>query len=94
MIELLENELRESQYIDVSLLSLRLKTPLDKPLVVLLSWLMSKEKHLKKYAQLYIDQGFDVLTVSVTPWQVIWPKKGTQVICYFFFTFHISFAIC
>lgn len=40
---------------------------------------MSKQKHLKKYAQLYTDQGFDVLTVSVTPWQVIWPKQGTQV---------------
>lgn len=58
---------------------LRLKTPLDKPLVVLLSWLMAKQKHLKKYAQLYTDQGFDVLTVQITPWQFMWPKQGAQV---------------
>lgn len=45
----------------------------------MLSWLMSKHQHVKKYAQLYIDQGFDVLRVSVTPWQVIWPKNGAQV---------------
>lgn len=57
----------------------RLKTALEKPLVILLPWLMSKPKHIRKYAQLYIDQGYDVLAVSVTPWQVMWPKKGTQV---------------
>lgn len=61
------------------LFTARLNTPLDKPLVVLLSWLMSKQKHLKKYAQLYTDQGFDVLTVQVTPWQFMWPKQGAQV---------------
>lgn len=40
---------------------------------------MSKSNHIKKYAQLYIDHGFDVITVSVTPWQVLWPKTGIQV---------------
>lgn len=48
----------------------RLKTELDKPLVVMFQWLMAKPNHIKKYAQLYIDQGFDVMSVSVTPWQV------------------------
>lgn len=48
----------------------------------MLPWLMAKPKHIKKYAQLYIDQGFDVVTVNVTPWQVIWPKKGSQVLAY------------
>jgi hypothetical protein len=49
------------------------------PLVVMLSWLMAKKKHILKYANFYMDQGFDVLSVSITPWQLLWPVKGTQV---------------
>lgn len=56
-----------------------MKTELDKPIVVMLPWLLAKPNHIKKYAQLYIDNGFEVLTVTVTPWQVLWPKKGIQV---------------
>lgn len=51
----------------------------DKPLVVILSWLQAKQKHLSKYAQLYMDQGFDVLVAQITPWQLLWPVKGSQV---------------
>ena len=51
----------------------------DKPLVVVLAWLQSKQKHLSKYAQLYLDQGFDVLVTQITPWQLLWPVKGSQV---------------
>ena len=51
----------------------------NKPLVVMLSWLMAKKKHILKYANFYMDQGFDVLSVSITPWQLLWPVKGTQV---------------
>lgn len=47
--------------------------------MVLLQWLMAKPNHIKKYAELYIEQGYDVMAVSVTPWQVMWPTKGTQV---------------
>lgn len=57
----------------------RLKTELDKPLIILLAWLLAKPKHIKKYAELYIDHGYDVMSISVTPWQVMWPTKGTQV---------------
>jgi len=49
-----------------------------RPLVVVLAWLNARQKHLKKYAELYIDQGFDVLVTSITPWQLLWPVKGTQ----------------
>lgn len=51
----------------------------DKPLVLVLSWLQAKQKHLKKYAKIYMDQGFDVLVARITPWQLLWPAKGTQV---------------
>jgi hypothetical protein len=63
--------------------SLRLTYPKlgenNTPLVVMLSWLMAKRKHILKYANFYMDQGFDVLSVSITPWQLLWPMKGTQV---------------
>lgn len=49
------------------------------PLVVMLSWLMAKKRHILKFANFYMDQGFDVLSVSITPWQLLWPVKGTQV---------------
>lgn len=45
----------------------------------MLSWLGAKQAHLMKYAILYIDQGFDVVVASITPWQLLWPTKGTQV---------------
>jgi hypothetical protein len=51
----------------------------DKPLVVILSWLNAKPKHLMKYASIYLEQGFDVLITQITPWQLLWPAKGSQV---------------
>lgn len=57
----------------------KLENAEDKPLVVLLSWLMAKKKHIYKYANLYLDFGFDVLNVNISPWQLLWPRKGTQV---------------
>ncbi|XP_063980090.1 transmembrane protein 53 [Diachasmimorpha longicaudata] len=56
--------------------------PNEKPLLVLLSWLMAKPKHVRKYAQLYLEQGFDVMHVGSTPWQIMWPVKGTRPIAY------------
>ena len=51
----------------------------ERPLLVLLCWLLAKRKHVMKYANFYLEQGFDVATVSVTPWQLMWPAKGTRV---------------
>lgn len=58
----------------------RLKEPVDKPLVLLFSWLQAKQKHLSKYAAIYTEQGFDVVVASITPWQLLWPVKGTQIV--------------
>lgn len=52
----------------------------SQPMVVMLSWLMSKPKHVHKYARLYLKLGFDVLTVSISPWQLLWPVKGSQLV--------------
>lgn len=53
---------------------------MDKPLVLLFSWLQAKQKHLSKYAAIYTEQGFDVVVASITPWQLLWPVKGTQIV--------------
>ncbi|XP_046401839.1 uncharacterized protein LOC124167842 [Ischnura elegans] len=50
------------------------------PLVVLLPWLMSKPKHIKKFSSYYLGHGFDVLSVRTTPGQTLWPLKGSQVV--------------
>ncbi|KAF5284582.1 hypothetical protein FQR65_LT02408 [Abscondita terminalis] len=52
----------------------------DKPLVILLSWMLAKRKHMIKFADIYMDHGFDVLSINITPWQMLWPRKGSQVI--------------
>ncbi|XP_053668935.1 uncharacterized protein LOC128719335 [Anopheles marshallii] len=60
--------------------TLRLKEQCDKPVVLIISWLNARQKHLAKYAKLYIDQGFDVFATHITPWQLLWPVKGTQLV--------------
>lgn len=35
----------------------------ERPLCILLCWLMSQKKHVHKYARFYLDQGFSCLTV-------------------------------
>ncbi|KAJ8868732.1 hypothetical protein PR048_030271 [Dryococelus australis] len=52
----------------------------DRQLVVLLAWMMAKHKHIMKYANFYMQQGFDVLAVNITPWQLLWPVSGSQVV--------------
>lgn len=59
--------------------NLKLEEPIEKPLVILLSWLMAKRKHIYKFADFYLEKGFDVLNVTITPWQLLWPVKGSQV---------------
>lgn len=57
----------------------QLSTPNERPLLVILSWLLSKRKHIMKFTNFYMEQGFDVVTVSISPWQLIWPVKGSRV---------------
>ena len=50
-----------------------------RPLALIFSWLMAKDKHVKKYAKFYTDQGIDVLKVRTSPFDALRPTKGTQV---------------
>lgn len=52
----------------------------NKPLVVVLAWLLAQRKHILKFAEFYMDQGFDVLNVSIAPWQLLWPARGSQLV--------------
>ncbi|XP_017054315.1 uncharacterized protein LOC108096885 [Drosophila ficusphila] len=67
-------------HVEVDPKTLAFKKPTGNPLVLMMAWLMAKQKHLKKYAQIYTEMGFDVVVVHITPWQLLWPVKGTQVV--------------
>nr|XP_022906273.1 uncharacterized protein LOC111418072 [Onthophagus taurus]XP_022906274.1 uncharacterized protein LOC111418072 [Onthophagus taurus] len=64
----------------VTIKNLKLTPPQNRPLVVMPVWLLAQNKHIYKYSKFYIDKGFDVLSINVTPWQLLWPVKGTQVV--------------
>ena len=49
-------------------------------LVVLLSWLEAKEKHIEKYRQFYLERGFDVLNVKTSPFDLLLPNRGARKI--------------
>lgn len=65
----------------------------ERPLTIILAWLMSQRKHIHKYAKYYLDNGFDVLTVKTTPWQLLWPVSGSHVCLVFFDFFILNFII-
>ena len=50
-----------------------------RPLVLLFAWLAAKGKHKKKYADFYLNKGFDVLHVSIQADQLLWPTRGQQI---------------
>ncbi|XP_053679125.1 uncharacterized protein LOC128730117 [Anopheles nili] len=58
--------------------TLRLNEPFDRPMVFIFAWLQASEKHLAKFAEFYLKQGFEVLCVHITPWQLVWPVYGSQ----------------
>ncbi|RZF46549.1 hypothetical protein LSTR_LSTR013079 [Laodelphax striatellus] len=51
-----------------------------RPLAVVLAWMMAQPRNLAKYTDIYLRRGYDVVTVNCTPWQLLWPVKGSQVI--------------
>ncbi|XP_063863418.1 uncharacterized protein LOC135102315 [Scylla paramamosain] len=51
----------------------------ERPLTLLFCWLMAKERHIKKYAQMYTNMGIDVLKVRISPFDLLRPTKGSQI---------------
>ncbi|XP_039747775.1 uncharacterized protein LOC120624978 [Pararge aegeria] len=60
--------------------TMKLDKQLNRPTCVMINWLLARQKHVMKYANLYLEQGFDVISVSCTPWQLMWPLKGSQLV--------------
>lgn len=52
----------------------------NRPMTLLFCWLMSKEKHIRKYAQFYNNLGMDVLKVRISPYDLLRPTKGSQCV--------------
>ena len=52
----------------------------DRPTVIIFSWLLAKARHVNKYGNYYLDLGFDVLNVKISPLQILWPTKSQKVI--------------
>lgn len=51
----------------------------ERPLVVLLPWLSAKERHIMKFADLYLQRGADVLVVPGDPFVAMRPSVSTAV---------------
>lgn len=62
----------------------------ERRLVVLMSWLEAKEKHIEKYRQFYLDRGFDVLNVKTSPWDLLLPGMGALKISRDFVRFMVE----
>ncbi|XP_045504715.1 uncharacterized protein LOC123701327 [Colias croceus] len=60
--------------------TMKLDKQLNRPRCIMINWLLARQKHVMKYANLYLEQGFDVVSVSCTPWQLMWPLKGSQLV--------------
>lgn len=52
----------------------------QRPLVVLMSWLEAKEKHIEKYRQYWLERGYDVLNVKTSPLDLLLPTIGAKKI--------------
>ncbi|MCL4115743.1 UNVERIFIED_CONTAM: hypothetical protein GTU68_044616 [Idotea baltica] len=52
----------------------------DRPLTLLYSWMLAKDKHMMKYSKFYTDRGINVLKVRISPFDLLRPVKGSQVL--------------
>jgi len=55
-------------------------TSVRRPLTLIFSWMLAKDKHLEKYRQLWFRRGFDVLTVRTSPLDLLLPPVGGRVV--------------
>jgi len=46
--------------------------PNGRPVVILFQWMLAKRKHVEKYENFYLSNGFDVLTVQVCKNVTLW----------------------
>jgi len=51
-----------------------------RPLVIIMAWMLAKDKHLEKYRQMWFKRGCDVLTVRTSPIDLLLPPVGGKVV--------------
>ncbi|CAH1258990.1 TMEM53 [Branchiostoma lanceolatum] len=51
-----------------------------KPLVLIFAWMLAQRKNMQKFENIYLERGCDVMTITIRPPQLLWPKTGSQVI--------------
>ena len=51
-----------------------------RPMVIIYGWLVAKSRHIHKFGDYYLGQGFDVLHVKIKPGQLAWPVGGQKVV--------------
>lgn len=59
--------------------SLTVEVRRERPLVVFLEWMAAHRNHVKKFTDLYLGSGYDVLVAPLTPSQLLFPTRGSQV---------------
>lgn len=65
----------QTQQVDKNIRLHRMDSTTVRPLVLLFSWLLAKGKHLEKYREMYMNEGFDVKTIQVHVKQLLLPRE-------------------
>ncbi|XP_021207818.1 uncharacterized protein LOC101742817 [Bombyx mori] len=71
---------KEDRKITLDPYTMKTNNPIQRPLCVMMNWMLAKPKHVLKYANVYLEQDFDVVAVSCSPMQLMWPVKGSKII--------------
>lgn len=64
----------------LTLITSDVKTETSRPLAIIISWLMAKRQHVEKYANIYLQRGYDVLIVNLPSREMFLPESGSQVL--------------
>lgn len=88
--DIIEKKEARSEYYGQSFNEAHATATAERRLVVLMSWLEAKEKHIEKYRQFYLDRGFDVLNVKTSPMDLLLPSIGSKKISQDFVRFLVE----
>ncbi|KAK3927746.1 Transmembrane protein 53 [Frankliniella fusca] len=64
--------------VDQKSLAVQIKN--ERPLVVFLEWMAAHRNHVKKFTDLYLGSGYDVLVAPLKPSQLLFPTSGSQLV--------------
>ncbi|XP_069132701.1 transmembrane protein 53-like [Argopecten irradians] len=50
-----------------------------RPLMLLFGWMLAKRKHIQKYEEYYLNRGYNVMTVSASPLDILMPSRAQGI---------------